>query len=95
MSGGRPGARHEQEGSHIQRIDDLEKLALGSQGVDRCYALQAGRELRIHVRENQVDDLRAALMATELAQKISDNLVFPGQIKVTVIRELNVVSVAN
>jgi ribonuclease Y len=60
-----------------------------------CYALQAGRELRIHVREGQVDDVRAALMASELAQKISDNLVFPGQIKVTVIRELNVVSVAN
>ena len=95
MSGGRPGARHEQEGSHIQRIDDLERLALGAQGVERCYALQAGRELRIHVREGQVDDMRAALMASELAQKISDNLVFPGQIKVTVIRELNVVSVAN
>ena len=95
MSGGRPGARHEQEGSHIQRIDELERLAHGAQGVERCYALQAGRELRIHVREGQVDDVRAALMASELAQKISDNLVFPGQIKVTVIRELNVVSVAN
>jgi ribonuclease Y len=95
MSGGRPGARHEQEGSHIQRIDELERLAHGAHGVERCYALQAGRELRIHVREGQVDDVRAALMASELAQKISDNLVFPGQIKVTVIRELNVVSVAN
>ena len=85
MSGGRPGARHEQEGSHIQRIDDLERLVHGAVGVERCYALQAGRELRIHVKEGQVDDLRAAQMASELAQRISDNLVFPGQIKVTVI----------
>lgn len=95
MSGGRPGARHEQEGSHIQRIDDLERLVHGAPGVDRCYALQAGRELRIHVKEGQIDDLRATQMASELAQRISDNLVFPGQIKVTVIRELNVISVAN
>jgi ribonuclease Y len=68
---------------------------MGAQGVERVYALQAGRELRIHVKEGQIDDLRAATMASELAQKISDNLVFPGQIKVTVIRELNVVSTAN
>lgn len=95
MSGARPGARHEQEGSHIQRIEDLERIALGVNGVDRCYALQAGRELRVHVRENQVSDLRAAEMSAELAQRISEGLVFPGQIKVTVIREINAVAVAN
>lgn len=95
MSGARPGARHEQEGSHIQRIEELERIALGVSGVDRCYALQAGRELRVHVRENQVSDLRAAEMSAELAQRISEGLVFPGQIKVTVIREINAVAVAN
>lgn len=95
MSGARPGARHEQEGSHIQRIEELERIALGVAGVDRCYALQAGRELRVHVREDAVSDLRAAEMSSELAQKISDGLVFPGQIKVTVIREVNAVAVAN
>lgn len=95
MSGARPGARHEQEGSHINRIEELERIAMGVTGVDRCYALQAGRELRVHVRENQVSDLRAAELSAELAQKISDGMVFPGQIKVTVIREINAVAVAN
>ena len=95
MSGARPGARHEQEGSHIQRLDDLERLALALPGIDRVYALQAGRELRVHVLENQVDDLRAAQLSGELAEKISESLVFPGQIKVTVIRELTAVAIAN
>ena len=95
MSGARPGARHEQEGSHIQRLEDLERLALTMAGIDRVYALQAGRELRVHVHENQVDDLRAAQLSSELAEKISESLVFPGQIKVTVIRELTAVAVAN
>ena len=95
MSGARPGARHEQEGSHIQRLEDLERLAMTVAGIDRVYALQAGRELRVHVHENQVDDVRAAQLSTELAEKISDSLVFPGQIKVTVIRELTAVAIAN
>ena len=95
MSGARPGARHEQEGSHIQRLDELERLASSLAGIDRVYALQAGRELRVHVKENQVSDLRAAEMSGELAAKISETMVFPGQIKVTVIREVTAVSVAN
>ncbi len=95
MSGARPGARHEQEGSFVQRVDDLERLVYGVKGVDRVYALQAGREVRIHVKENEVDDLRAAQMSSELAAHISENLTFPGQIKVTVIREVTAVAVAN
>ena len=95
MSGARPGARHEQDGSFVQRVDELERLVTGFKGVDRVYALQAGREVRIHVRENEVDDLRAAQMSSELASHISENLVFPGQIKVTVIREVTAVAVAN
>jgi ribonuclease Y len=95
MSGARPGARHEQEGSYVQRIEDLERLVTGFSGIDRVYALQAGRELRVHVKENQVDDLRAAQLSSELAAHISENLVFPGQIKVTVIREVTAVAVAN
>ncbi len=95
MSGARPGARHEQEGSHIQRLDELERIALTMSGIDRVYALQAGRELRVHVLENQVDDLRASQLSTELADKISETMVFPGQIKVTVIREVTAVAVAN
>lgn len=95
MSGARPGARHEQEGSFVQRVDDLERLVYGVKGVERVYALQAGREVRIHVKENEVDDLRAAQLSSELAAHISDNLTFPGQIKVTVIREVTAVAVAN
>lgn len=95
MSGARPGARHEQEGSYGQRIEELERLVIGRAGIDRVYALQAGRELRVHVKENQVDDLRAAQMSSELAAHISENLVFPGQIKVTVIREVTASAVAN
>lgn len=95
MSGARPGARHEQEGSHIQRLEDLERLAMTIAGIERVYALQAGRELRVHVHENQVDDVRAAQLSSELAEKISDSLVFPGQIKVTVIRELTAIAIAN
>ena len=95
MSGARPGARHEQEGSHIHRLEELERLAMTMTGIDRVYALQAGRELRVHVFENQVDDLRASQMSSELADKISENMVFPGQIKVTVIREVTAVAVAN
>ncbi len=95
MSGARPGARHEQEGSFVQRVDDLERLVYGIKGVDRVYALQAGREVRIHVKENEVDDVRAAQMSSELAAHISENLTFPGQIKVTVIREVTAVSIAN
>ncbi len=95
MSGARPGARHEQEGSFVQRIEELERLVIGIPGIDRVYALQAGRELRVHVKESQVDDLRATQMSSELAAQISDKLVFPGQIKVTVIREVTAVSVAN
>lgn len=95
MSGARPGARHEQEGSFVHRVDELERLVHGTRGVDRVYALQAGREVRIYVKENEVDDLRATQLSAQLADHISKNLVFPGQIKVTVIREVNAVAVAN
>lgn len=95
LSGARPGARHEQEGSYGQRLEELERIASSMPGVDRVYALQAGREVRVHVKEAQIDDARAAALSTELANQISENMVFPGQIRVTVIREFTAVTNAN
>jgi ribonuclease Y len=95
MSGGRPGARHEQADNYVQRIDDLHRLAGNFPGVERAYAVQAGREVRVYVKEQQVSDLRAAELSSEIAQRISDNMVFPGQIKVTVIREVSATAVAS
>jgi ribonucrease Y len=87
MSGGRPGARRQQEESFGRRVEDLERLVRTVSGVDHAFALSGGREIRVFVRERQVDDAGCVRIATDLARKISDELVFPGQIKVTVIRE--------
>ena len=73
---------------------DLERIAQGFAGIERVYAVQAGREVRVHVFENQVSDSRATEMASEIAQRISRELTFPGQIKVMVIRELRAVELA-
>jgi ribonuclease Y len=93
LSGGRPGARREMVETYVQRIVALERIAQSFPGVERAMAVQAGREVRIQVREAEVSDAKAAEMAGAIAKRISAEVVFPGQIKVTVIRELRAVEV--
>ncbi len=87
MSGARPGARRESLESYVKRLTELENIANGFKGVDKSFAIQAGREVRIIVKPEEVDDLAALKMAKDIAQKIEDNLQYPGTIKVHVIRE--------
>ena len=87
ISGSRPGARRESLQAYVKRLERLEKIALAHKGVDRAFAMQAGRELRIMVLPEQVDDARAAVIAREVAHTIEDELSYPGQIRVTVVRE--------
>jgi ribonuclease Y len=87
ISGARPGARREILESYLSRIKDLEDLALNYEGVQKAYAMQAGRELRVIVESDKVTDERAEMLSFEISQKIQDEMQYPGQIKVTVIRE--------
>jgi ribonuclease Y len=95
MSGARPGARREQTESYSTKLEDLERIGHSFRGVDEAVAVQGGREVRVYVREREVDDLRAVELSSEIARKISDEMVFPGQIKVTVIRNFEAVETAN
>ncbi|MEY3450983.1 MAG: hypothetical protein RL711_808 [Bacteroidota bacterium] len=94
ISGSRPGARREMSESYIKRLNDLENLALSFDGVQKCYAIQAGRELRIMVDADNVSDDKAGMLSFEISQKIEKEMQYPGQIKVTVIREMRSVSFA-
>jgi ribonuclease Y len=94
ISGARPGARREIMQQYLQRIKDLENLALGYPGVEKAYAIQAGRELRVIVEAEKVTDSDSDRLSFEIAQKIQNEMTFPGQIKVTVIREKRAVNVA-
>lgn len=94
ISGSRPGARREIMESYIKRLKDLESLALGFDGVNKCYAIQAGRELRVMVDADNVTDEKASLLSFEISQKIEKDMQYPGQIKVTVIREMRAVNYA-
>jgi len=94
ISGARPGARREVMESYIKRLKDLEALALDFEGVNKCYAIQAGRELRVMVDADSVTDDRAGTLSFEISQKIEKDMQYPGQIKVTVIREMRSVSFA-
>ncbi|HUX84105.1 MAG TPA: ribonuclease Y [Chitinophagaceae bacterium] len=94
ISGARPGARREIMQSYIQRIKDLENLAIAYNGVEKAYAIQAGRELRVIVESEKVTDQDADKLSFEIAQKIQTEMQYPGQIKVTVIREKRAVNVA-
>lgn len=87
ISAARPGARRETLESYIKRLESLETLAESHEGVEKTYAMQAGREIRIMVKPEQIDDAQAAMLAREIAKNIEDQLEYPGQIKVTVIRE--------
>lgn len=94
ISGARPGARREVMDSYLQRIKDLEELALEFEGVEKVYAIQAGREIRVIVESDKVSDKRAEDLSFEISQKIEKEMTYPGQVKVTVIREMRSVSVA-
>ncbi len=94
ISGARPGARREIMQQYLQRIKDLEQLAMSYNGVEKAYAIQAGRELRVIVESEKVTDQESDKLSFEIAQKIQTEMTFPGQIKVTVIREKRAVNVA-
>jgi ribonuclease Y len=95
LSGARPGARKELLENYIKRLEDLEKIANEFKGVSNTYAIQAGRELRVLVESDKVSDDEAVLLSKDIARKIEESLNFPGQIKVTVIRETRAVELAN
>lgn len=95
MSGARPGARREMAEGFSHRVEDLERIGLRYRGVDRAHAVHGGRELRVYVREREVDDRAVVELSGEIAEQISDELTFPGQIKVTVIRAFEAVATAS
>jgi len=94
ISGARPGARRQVLDSYIQRLKDLEEIAFGFTGVQKAYAIQAGRELRVMVESTKVNDAKAAELSFSISQKIQNDMTYPGQVKVTVIRETRAVNVA-
>ena len=87
ISGARPGARRETTTNYIKRLQKLEEISSGFKGVEKCYAIQAGREVRVMVKPEQVDDAQTLFLAKEIAKKIEQEMEYPGQIKVNVIRE--------
>jgi ribonucrease Y len=94
ISGARPGARKDTLENYLKRLGDLENIATGFEGVEKAWALQAGREIRVFVKPEQIDDFGAQKMAKEIAQRIQEELKYPGEIKVTVIRESRVIEYA-
>lgn len=94
ISGARPGARREIVEAYIKRLNDLEQLALSYPGVIKTYAIQAGRELRVIVGADKIDDVETEKLSADIAKKIQDEMTYPGQVKITVIRETRAVSYA-
>ena len=94
ISGARPGARRQVLDSYIQRLKDLEDVAFGFTGVQKAYAIQAGRELRVIVESDKVSDDKAAELSFNISQKIQNDMTYPGQVRVTVIRETRAINVA-
>lgn len=94
ISGARPGARREVVEAYIKRLKDMETLALSYPGVEKTYAIQAGRELRVIVGSEKMDDQASQHLALEIARKIQEEMTYPGQVKVTVIRETRATGIA-
>ena len=95
MSGARPGARRQMEDNYVAKLEDLERITRSFRGIEEAFAVQGGREVRIYVQEDRVDDLSAVNLSAEIARKISAEMTFPGQIRVTVIREFKAVETAS
>jgi ribonuclease Y len=94
ISGARPGARREVIESYVKRLKGMEDLAASYPGVTKSYAIQAGRELRVIVGAEQVSDSKAEELSAEIAKRIQDEMVYPGQVKITVIRETRSIAFA-
>jgi len=94
ISASRPGARSETMTTYIKRVEDLEKIGRSFPGVEKCFAVQAGRELRVLVQPDQLNDDQAFALARSLSRKIEEELQYPGQIRVTVIRETRCIEFA-
>jgi ribonuclease Y len=94
ISGARPGARGDSLENYIKRLEALEEIAVQKKGVERAYALQAGREIRVIVKPGEIDDDTAVLLSQEIARDIESELEYPGQVKVTVIRESRAIEYA-
>jgi ribonuclease Y len=94
LSGARPGARREMLETYVRRLEELERICNSFKGVEKSYAVQAGREIRIIVQHDTITDEEASRMAREVARKIENEMTYPGQIKVTVIREVRAVEYA-
>jgi ribonuclease Y len=92
ISAARPGARRETYEAYVKRIEEIERIAGSFRGVEKCYAIQAGREVRVIVESNKVNDEEAVLLSNEIAKKIEREVAYPGQIKVTVIREVRAIA---
>jgi ribonucrease Y len=93
-SGGRPGARRESLEAYVKRLERIEEIAAGKAGVEKVFAMQAGREIRVMVKPDDVDDIGAAVLARDVAKQIEEELTYPGQIRVTVVRESRVTEIA-
>jgi len=94
VSAARPGARRETLEAYVRRLERLETLASGFPGVEKVYAMQAGREVRVVVDPGEIDDLASSDLARKIAKRLEDDLQYPGQIQVTVIREFRVTDYA-
>lgn len=94
ISGARPGARREIVEAYVKRLNDLEQIAMSYPGVTKTYALQAGRELRVIVGADKLSDKDTELLSFDIAKRIQDEMTYPGQIRITVIRETRAVSYA-
>jgi ribonuclease Y len=94
ISAARPGARHDSFEQYIHRLEELEKIATSFDGIDRAYAIQAGREIRVFINAEAVDDLGARELARDVAKKIEEELKYPGEIKINCIREMRVIEYA-
>ena len=94
ISGSRPGARRESLEAYVKRLERLEQIATAYDGVEKVFAMQAGREIRVMVRPDDVDDIGAAVLARDVAKQIEEELTYPGQIRVTVVRESRATEIA-